>query len=351
MSDKLGIGIVGFGRWPREAYIPAIQALDEVEVIAVAARSDATIQAARDAFSADVRGYRNYHDLLNEPRVEAVLVAAPNAVHAEVATWALKAGKHVFLEPPFAESPDQASAFFEEAGTLLETGTGRPVFQGNLELGYAPVVRRLRRLMADRMLGDLVSVHVRLWCDWGRGGSFQTDEAERIGVFVHLAPWYFQLLDVLLPQPARRVSTAIVRAMNGPVVDHGTATVEYESERGLLGRWDFHLFAVEGQETTVHAVGTEGEAWVDVGEGTLRWRTTATDGWQVERVPPLEPVAAFAGMRESVQGFVRAIRHEEGVPADLASCRRIHQLCYAAQQSADNGTPVELTSSEGPEDE
>ncbi len=340
MSTHVGIGIVGFGKWPRQAYVPAMKALDDAEVVAVAARSDQTLAAARAAFAADLALYHNYHDLLANDAVDAVMVATPNALHGEVVTWALRAGKHVFVEAPFGDSAEQAFRLLDEADDAADDELGRLVFQADLELGYIPVLRRVRELLADGTLGDPVSATVRLWCDWGFGGKAESPEAIRLGPFVWVGPWYFQVLDVLLGRLPRRVGATGVRAMNGELIDHGWTSLDYGD--GVIGRFDFNLVAIEGEEIRVEAVGTRGEARADLSTGEVRWRSTDSGGWRLEHVPHAEPIAAFAGMRECVESFVRAIARGEPVLADAGAARRVHQVAFAAQQAADEGAPVEL---------
>lgn len=340
MARKIGIGIIGFGKWPRRAYAPVLRDWDEVEVVSVAARSDQTLAAAREAFSANLTVCHNYHDLLADDRVDAVMVATPNRLHGEVAGWAMRAGKHIFVEPPFGETSEEATALIDQTEKVI--GAERPglVFQADLELGYIPVLHRVRRMLSDGDLGEPISVSVRLWCDWGLGGNAGSDESARIGFFVWCGPWYLQLLDVLVGRLPQRVAATGVRAMNGRLMDHGWVSLDYEGD--LIGRFEFNLLAVEGQDITVEVVGSRGEARANLCSGDVSWRTIDSAAWQVEHVPAAEPIVAFAGMRECLAGFVHAIAEGESVLADLAACRRIHQVVFAAQKAADDGIIVDL---------
>ena len=348
MAERVGIGIIGFGGWPRTAYTPVLRDLEGAEVVAVSARTDQTIATAREALSADVVGYRNYHDLLEDERVDAVMVATPDALHREVASWALQAVKHVFVEPPFGETLDQAVALLDEADEYVGAGPPRRVFQGDLELGYIPALQRIRAMLSGGLLGDPLSVSVRLWCDWGLAGQAGSREASRVGVFVWVGPWYIHVLDVLLGRLPRRVSVAGGRAANGPLMDHGWASFEYGDEKTgrVIGRYEFNLLAPADQDISLEVVGTRGEARADLCSGEVRTRTTDAPAWQVEQIPPAQPIAAFAGMRECIGGFVRAITHGEPVLADVAACRRVHEVCFAAQRAADDGIAVELRGGE-----
>ena len=341
MPDRIGLGLVGFGGWPREAYVPVLQTSDQATVVAVAARSGQTMVAAREVFTADVAGYTDYHDLLADPRVDAVLVATPNALHTDVAISALRAGKHVFVEGPLGESPEQVAGLLDEVDSLRRAGHPHPVFQGDFELGYIPVLHRVRQMLAEGTLGKALSITVRLWCGWGLEGKAESAESTRIGFFVWTGLWYLQIIDVLIEELPQCVWATGVRALNGTLMDHGWACLDYGEN--LIGRFDYNLLAPAGQAMELNVVTTGGEICADLNTGDLRWRTAGQPEWQSETVPCAEPVAAFPGVRECLSGFLGAISHGEPVLADAAACRRLHEICFAAQRAADEGGVVNLT--------
>jgi predicted dehydrogenase len=334
MGDRLRLGLIGFGNWPRTAYAPILREMPDVEVRAVAARTAATCDAARDLISPGIRGYHNYHDLLADPDIEAVLIATPNGLHPEVAAWALKARKHVLLEAPFGENPAQVFPLLDTAEKADR------VFQGDLELGYLPVVRRMSDLVGGGALGDVLSVSVTLWCNWGYGGNTWPAEQTRCGFFVWTGPWYLHLLDLLIGRLPRRVSAHGVRVKNGQLMDHGSTSLDYGQD--LIGRFEYSLVAVAGLEIEVRIAGTHGEARGDLITGECRWRTADTTEWQSTLTPAAQPTHGFVGMRECLAGFVRAVTQGEPVLADVASCRRIHQVAFAVQRAADEGVIVDL---------
>jgi len=340
MSDTIGIGLIGFGDWAREAYVPVLRNHPQAEVVAVAARSDQTMAAAREAFGADFADYRDWRDLLADERVDAVLVASPNPLHAEMASRALEAGKHVLVEGPLGDSPDQAFGLLDVADRLKGDHQRKLVFQGDFELGYIPVLHRVRQMLADGTLGKPLGINARLWCDWGLEGKAESPESTRIGFFVWTGPWYLQIIDVLIGRLPRRVSANGVRALNGTLMDHGWASLDYGED--LIGRFEYSLLAPEGQSIELSIVATGGEARADLNTGALQWRTAKEPQWQSERIPPAEPIAAFAGTRECLTSFLRAIADGGAVLADAAACRRLHQICFAAQRAADQGCVVGL---------
>lgn len=80
--NQLKLGLIGFGKWVREACFPILRETPEVRVVAAAAPSETSRTFARGALGPDVAVYRDYGELLGNPEVEAVMIALPNALHA-----------------------------------------------------------------------------------------------------------------------------------------------------------------------------------------------------------------------------------------------------------------------------
>jgi predicted dehydrogenase len=92
-------------------------------------------------------------DALEDDSVDAVVVATPVPTHAELATQALRAGKHVFVEKPIALSARDA----EEVVAVAEE-LDLALMPGHLLL-YHPGVRKLREIVESGDLGRLLCIY------------------------------------------------------------------------------------------------------------------------------------------------------------------------------------------------
>ena len=95
----IGVGIIGAGHFGA-VHARAMAEVDEVRLVA-SCRENADAAAA---FAAEHGGtsYRDWRALLDDPAVDAVLIATPHDLHEEIAIGAAKAGKHILLEKPMA---------------------------------------------------------------------------------------------------------------------------------------------------------------------------------------------------------------------------------------------------------
>lgn len=141
------VAVVGTGRWGiNHVRAFARSPLGRVEV--VCDPSEAALERAR-VLAPEARLTRSFEAVLAAADVDAVVLATPAKVHAEMAVAALAAGKHVLVEKPLAlrvADAERAVAAAEEAGRILMVG--------HLML-FHPVVQRVRQLVLSGELGKL----------------------------------------------------------------------------------------------------------------------------------------------------------------------------------------------------
>ena len=317
------IGLIGFGKWARQAYAPLIGELPQVRVTAISAHSDATRSLAKQTFGAEMKTFADYHDLLNDSTVDAVLIALPNSLHAPVLQAAATSGKHLFFEPPVAEDSETATH------VLDALAASQRVVQADLELRYLPVMDNLLGLLQSGTIGEPLMAKIRLWCNWGYGGGEWYDEVQGQSFFLWLGCWYLDALDCIFKQSATQASVVGGRYSNGTLMDAGWASLVYPG--GGIGQLEFNLAIPQETSIELTVACQSGEIIADLQTGRWRWRGETGD-WHLEHAPASTPAYGFVGMRESLQGFFDTI-HVGGRPrANVDVMRRVQ---HAAQLCAD----------------
>jgi len=149
----VGIGFAG------GQHVEALRRIGDVDVVAVVAAT--TELAARAARTLRVdHATDDYREVVEDPSVDVVHVCTPNYLHVEVATAALRAGKHVLCEKPLAT--DTASA--EEVARLAASSDRVTVLGHNYR--FFPMVAELRARVLDGELGALHAIHGHYLQDW-----------------------------------------------------------------------------------------------------------------------------------------------------------------------------------------
>jgi len=191
-NDALRVAVIGAGYWgPNLARnfrgsadwdLVAVCDLDEAKARRVVGdRSTVDVETSLDR-------------LLERDDVDAVAVATPARTHHPVVLAALRAGKHVLVEKPIADSR-------ERAVEMVDTARERDlVLMADHTYCYTPAVAKIRELIEDGALGEILfvdSVRINL-------GLVQPD----VDVFWDLAPHDLSILDFVLPGGLEPVGVA-----------------------------------------------------------------------------------------------------------------------------------------------
>ena len=103
-------GLLGAGWIATKAIAPAMHAASGAIVQAVASRDSARSRALNP-----VTIHESYEALINDPLVDAVYISLPNHLHCQWSVAALKAGKHVLCEKPFAINSSEVELMVKAA--------------------------------------------------------------------------------------------------------------------------------------------------------------------------------------------------------------------------------------------
>lgn len=145
------VGVVGLGYWgPNLAR--NFDRLPETELRWICDPAE----AARERWGAEfpqARTTADLDDLLTDDELDAVVIATPVPLHAEMARRALAAGKHCFVEKPLAQSVAEAEQVVEAAREA-----GKTLMVGHL-LEYHPGVARLKEAAASGELGEIYYIY------------------------------------------------------------------------------------------------------------------------------------------------------------------------------------------------
>jgi predicted dehydrogenase len=149
MTDRLGWGILGTGNIARQ-FAAGLSGSARGSLAFVGSRS----RASAETFARALAGIENisigsYEELLATPDVDAVYVSLPNKLHHEWTIRALRAGKHVLCEKPFAVNAAQAQEMFDVA-----RGAGRVVIEAFMYRSH-PQTHAAVRAVRGGEIGDV----------------------------------------------------------------------------------------------------------------------------------------------------------------------------------------------------
>ncbi|WP_041076134.1 Gfo/Idh/MocA family protein [Thermotoga caldifontis] len=145
---KVRIGIVGAGKISEVLHIPNTILSEYAQLVAIADPNAQRLEQFKRKLE-NVRFYEDYRQMLEKEDIDAVIVATPNALHAEVSIAALEKGKNVLVEKPMATNSGDALKMIEAAKE------NRKVLMVNHSQRFFPHHIKAKEIVQSGVLGEI----------------------------------------------------------------------------------------------------------------------------------------------------------------------------------------------------
>ncbi|MBS0253441.1 MAG: Gfo/Idh/MocA family oxidoreductase [Proteobacteria bacterium] len=209
----IGIGVIGYGYWGPNL-VRNFAELSRAKLVGVSDLDSKRLSLVATRYPG-IKTTTDYHELLRDPKIDAIVIATPVSTHFPIAMAALKAGKHVWLAKPMTETSMQAAQLVEVAAkrnlVLLVDHT----------FVYTGSIRKVGEIVRSADMGQLFyydSIRVNL-------GLFQRD----VNVISDLAAHDFAILDYLLDEKPIAVTAAGSNHFPGSPENLAYVTLFYNS--------------------------------------------------------------------------------------------------------------------------
>lgn len=134
-KGKARIGIIGVGWWGTVGHLEPLLKDDKAEIVAVQSRSIDKARQRAERFGIP-RHYSDYQRMIDECKLDGVIIATTPNVHYEQARYALEHGLHVLMEKPFvlrAAQAEQLGAIARAKGLILSVSSPNCFHPWNIE--------------------------------------------------------------------------------------------------------------------------------------------------------------------------------------------------------------------------
>ncbi len=273
--------------------------------------------------------YTDYHDLLNNPAIEAVVISSPPETHAEIIEEAAALGKQIFCEKPIdcdLGKIDRALAAVARAGVTLQIGFNRR-FDANF--------RSVREAIAAGKIGRPLILHII-----SRDPQVDVPSATpaSVGMLLDMTIHDFDMARYLIGSEVTNVYTLAASTFDPAHEQLDTAVITLQFANGAYGTIDNGMTAY-GYDQRVEVFGTEGA--ISIGNETLH-RATVIDRSGSHAALPLYFFAERYGESyiAELRAFVRSVVDGTEPPVTGADGRIAVAIALAAQRSYDEGRPV-----------
>lgn len=334
----INAAIIGLGRWGQNL-VNSVQGTSKlIRFVAGAVRTPAKVQEYAD--SQGIRLYDDYRKMLADPAVEAIVLATPHSLHAELIIAAARAGKHVFTEKPFTlttESAKDAVRACAKKGVTLAVG---------YNWRFQPALQEIRRMLDDGRLGKLLHIegnfcgpsvywypkdHWRQKKDEGPGGGMTGRGVHVVDAMLYLAGH----VDTVYAQSFRRA------------LDYGiddTTSMLFRFKGGASGY--LGTFIATAETWRMQVFGSNG--WVEVGdvEHLATWQMRVCllnpDDLRERKRAQVMTFPDTSTERAELEHFAEAVARRQ--PLAIAGGDEIHGVTAleGILESARTGKPVKV---------
>ncbi len=335
MNDaKVNIGLIGAGRIGR---LHAEHLAYRIPSGYLCVIADVDEQAARECAARFGVGKAvvDYHAVLDDPKVEAVVVCSPTDTHARIVEEAAAKGKHIFCEKPIdqrLDRIDRALAAVEQAGVKLQVG-----FNRRFDANFA----RVREAVASGEIGEPRLLHII-----SRDPAPPPIAYVKVsgGIFLDMTIHDFDMARFLIGSEVEEVYTAagvMIDPAIGEAGDLDTAVITLRFASGVIGTIDNSRQAVYGYDQRVEVLGSKGAIST---ANNYPNAATISGAENVRRDLPLNffmerYVDSFV---TEMAAFVDAVRTDAPVPVTGFDARAPVVMALAARKSHDEHRPVRL---------
>jgi predicted dehydrogenase len=321
MTEAVGIGIIGCGGRIKQVSRRTCRQDRRLRIVGVHDISEESIESTRQFFShaeyyahtdQKLKKYDTVGALVGDPEIDWVMVGSWNSVHREHVVAAFEAGKHVFCEKPLATTVEDCVAM---RNAWLASGKQ---FVIGFTLRFSPHYRKIKALVDEGIVGDIISLEFNETLDFNHGGWIHdnwrsetryagTHLLEKCSHDIDLVNWMvgsrasrvasFGGRDFFIPSNAHhmerlgtnkrgdRAYKAMGSGRNNPdtdpftrepkdIVDNQVAIIEYENNV----RATFHTNCNAGiPERRMYILGTEGAIRADVITGVIQSKRIGFD--------------------------------------------------------------------------
>ena len=334
MNRKINFAVIGTGRMGSVHVANIVNKVPEANLVAVCDIRLDVAQAVADRWGI-TRVVQDYHELLADETIEAVLIATTTSTHAEVIKDCAKAGKHIFCEKPIAldlARIDEALEAVELAGVKLQVGFNRR-FDKNFQ--------RVREIVQSGELGRTCMLKIT-----NRDPELPSKEFLRVsgGLFLDMTIHDFDMAQFQIGEVTEVYATGSV-LIDSELEEFGdldTALITLKFADGTIGSIDNSRQSVYGYDQRLEVFCLEGTAMAENEKENMVLKGNR-EGFQSSRVPNFFIQRYAPCYVDEVRQFMVSVRDDLPTLVTGEDGRKAVVIGYAAWKSFHENRPVKIS--------
>ncbi len=336
MSD-IGVAVLGTG-WVAGEHIKSFGKIPGCNVVALCSR---TVEGARakaaETGATNAKIYATLEEMLKDPAVNAVSICSPPHLHPEQTILAAQAGKHLLIEKSVA---NDAVSLGKMLRAVESAGVKTVV---SFVLHWNPEFLWIKKMLETGAIGSIFYAEVDYWHNIGpQYGQYAWNVKRDIAGSVWLSAGC-HAVDAMRWCVGSEIEevTAYSNKVNKEYEYDTNAVAVVRFKNGVIGKLSASFDVQSPYAFNVDLLGDKGSIR-DNHIYAKEYFAGQTDWITVPTVRPDSGDVSHHPFDGEIAHFVDCIRTNTESPLNLADAAKTHAVCYALEQSANEGRPVRV---------
>ena len=334
MNRKINLAVIGTGRIGSMHVANIVNQVPEANLVAICDIRLDVAQAVADKWGI-TRVVRDYHELLADETIEAVLIATTTSTHAEIIKDCANAGKHIFCEKPIAldlAKIDESLEAVDLAGVKLQVGFNRR---------FDKSFQKVKQIVKSGELGRPCMLKIT-----NRDPELPSKEFLRVsgGLFLDMTIHDFDMAQFQIGEVTEVYATGSV-LIDSELEEFGdldTALITLKFKDGTIGSIDNSRQAVYGYDQRLEVFCLEGTAMAENEKENTVLKGNR-EGFLSSRVPNFFMQRYAPCYVDEVRQFLESVRDDLPTVVTGEDGRNAVVIGYAAWKSFHENRPVKIS--------
>jgi len=268
------IGLIGFGKWVKDAYLPFLKNLNESKVEHISTRTQKSLDNAKSIFGNSPKYSLDYKHLINDKEIDLIILSVPDDIHGDLLSDILSKDVDCIFEMPLTGNKENSE------NIISKIKNQNNLIIPNLEMSYLPIVDYLRKIIHEGSYGKLLNAKFKLSANWWPG----------FGIYAS-SSWYIDVLNKIFDETPVRVLSKVEKKSKFPTESKGIAVLDYEK---FIAEWEFDMESTEGLSVILDLFFEEKNMKVNL-------MTSEIISANNKKIEFFEPYHGWPGMNEFLQ--------------------------------------------------
>lgn len=325
--EKVNLGIIGAGSFAQNFLLPNFKKISSARFKGVATTTGINAKHVAKKFGFEYATTKT-EDIINDPEVDAIIIATRHNLHSELTIKTLEKNKAVFVEKPLALCEEE----LREVIKVWEESQGRLMVGFNRR--FAPLVKKVKEFYHERR-GPLAIIY-RINAGYIPKNHWIQDPQEGGGRIIGEVCHFVDLLEYFVNARPTKIYAQSILDDREDITNSDTINISLKFEDGSIGSLSY-LACGDGSfpKERIEIFGEDSVGIIDDFKNA-----TFTRGGKTKKI---KKINQDKGHREELEAFVEAVKSGEEMPIKFEEIVTTTLITFKILESLEKGVPIEIS--------